>query len=278
MNNIRLIVSDMDGTLLNSKKNISEKSLNVINQLSEQSIIFAIGSGRNLHDLKHYAAQFLQPPPIISINGGLIYNEKQEVIYDQPLAIDVIKSLIHELDQFNVYYDLLGENLSYSNNREARKCLIQNILNTNNIKTKASDDHRYFDVQFVDYNDALFSRVNIYKFSVINFGEHDLEEIALHISDKIPCEISSSGANNIEINPIGVNKGEGIKKLCVYYSIDLKQVLAIGDNINDISMLETAGVFCAMQNSHPDILERSQYITNSNNEDGVANAILKLIK
>ncbi len=278
MHNIRLIVSDMDGTLLDSKKNISEKSLNVINQLSDLSIIFAIGSGRNLQGLKRYTAHFQQPLPLITINGGLIYNEKQEIIFDQPLALDTINSLIHELDQFNIYYDLLGENATYSNNRESRKRFIQNILNANNIKANAAHDNRYLDVQFVDYNDALFSTVNIYKFSVINFGEHDLKKIARHISNKIPCEISSSGPNNIEINPFGVNKGQGIKTLCQYYSISLNDVLAIGDNINDISMLETAGIFCAMQNSHPDILERSQHVTDSNNDDGVANAILKLIK
>ena len=104
---------------------------------------------------------------------------------------------------------------------------------------------------------------------------YDINERLNQIED---IEITSSWFNNVEIMHKGVNKGEALKALINYLGIDKDEVIAFGDNYNDLPMLELAGIGVVMGNANDEVKEKGDYITAKNTEDGVAKAIYKFLK
>ena len=255
----KLIVLDVDGTLVNDKKQITEKTMLAIKKAQKENIIVTIASGRPLSGLQEYTSLFGNVY-YITYNGASIMNLKENIIYE--------KHILKETSDEIINYCL---NDSYPKDNNLNIIVWNdNVLYVN----KINDDILFYEktsgmkaIVFQDYN---FLKVN----KIIIYGENKyLQVVKKHFKNNknINCEFSS--ANYLEFFDINVSKGNALKILGNLLNIHQEELVAIGDNFNDLSMIEYAGLGIAMGNSPQEIKDKSKVVTLTNEKDGVAFAI-----
>lgn len=261
----RLFVTDADGSLFNSNSEISDKNKEAIKEVISRGVIFTIATGRMFSSILPYAYAININAPVISYNGALIkdiYTKK--VYYYNPIqtedAIFAIRSLKESGYHINLYIDdeLYVEEITDR---------VEWYLSFNNVTVNAVGDLEEFLKRTGSVTAKIYALNDMKNPISIDTKVYD------EISKKLT--ISTSGGGHLEINAKGVSKGNALKTLANMYSIKREQVVAIGDNLNDLSMIEYAGLGIAMGNA-PDIVKiKADYTTLSNDEDGVAHVIDK---
>lgn len=236
---------DLDDTLLNSKKNISERNKNAIIKCSEMG--YKIGyitarSPRKMHE-------FLENLPcdcIAYYNGACIYAENKmiaEYIIEYKDAIAFIRNIEKKvpLNELSAYF----EPLCYRNGKVIN-CVSGEIM-SNDIYSAPQ------------YN---FQRIRLV------FDEYDISEIIT--SD---MQYQTTVDKSVIITNIKANKGKALETLMRYYNLSKNQAISFGDDINDIPMLQASGIGVAMGNAVKEVKNAANYVTLSNDEDGVAEYI-----
>lgn len=261
----KLFVTDADGSLLNSSSQISETNKEAVNEIISKGVIFTIATGRMFSSILPYALQLKVNAPIISYNGALIKDAyTKKVYYYNPIqpddAIFAIRLLKESGYQTNLYIDdkLYVEEI---NDR------VKWYLSFNDVTVNAVGNLEEFIKKTGNGTAKIYA---------INDLQNPLS-IEPHIYDEI-CKklvVSSSGGGHLEINARGVSKGNALKTLANMYDIKRDNVIAIGDNLNDLSMIEYAGIGIAMGNAPELVKIKADYTTATNDEDGIANAISK---
>lgn len=269
----KLIVIDMDGTLLNDKHDVSLENKIAIKEAIDRGIKVAIATGRIFTSARFYANLIESNAPIIACNGAIIRNhQKDEVIYSNTMqkedAIAVIK-ICKEMDIYFHFYDQENfylEEIKYSSlkyqdwNEKQRKEEQVKII-------KLQDA-----VEYLQQND-----VGVLKICIIDDQIEKLEKVKEKIAQFNSVEINKSWYNNIEVMNKGVSKGKGIEGLSRILGIHKQEIIAFGDNYNDLSMKDYVHTFVAMGNGEDYVKQQADYITESNNESGVAKGIRKIV-
>lgn len=256
----KLIVLDCDGTLLNSKKEISERTSSTLKAVISKGVKVMIASARPFYRLKPILKQLgidMCDQYTISFNGGLITNNTEsETVFSSGFSIQQIKEVIST-------GAVLGTNMFLY----ARDAVFSNI---NDEKYKKNNPDVSFNV--VDlYN---FNLEQIYKIAYVNTPEETLKlrtKLPVEILDNY--EITSSVPQFIEIVPKGITKSGALKIIGQRLGIESKDIIAFGDQENDIPMIAYAGCGVAMGNSPNIVKDKASFITTTNDEDGVAVAI-----
>lgn len=287
----KLIAIDLDGTLLNSYGIVSEKNKKALNIAKEKGIEVVLASGRSTNSVKNIANDIGSCNYIICGNGSLIYNlPKDEIIYDKFIDKKKALQIIDVCEQNSIYYNIytenmvIAKNLSYNvlfyhqenarkpDNKKTKINIVQNIYeyvekleNQNILKITISD------------NDSIIFNGIIRKLREIK--DIDVLDVA-HMSRKM----IKNGTEEVlleyyytEITNKSVDKWYAVEHLMQELNIKKEEVLAIGDNVNDKIMIENAGCGVAMGNSAPYIKEIADVVVVDNNQDGVAEAINRVI-
>lgn len=271
--NSKLIAIDMDGTLLNSQNKISSKNILAINKASELGVQVVLCTGRIFTSALYYANALKLNTPIIACNGAFIADKDgSEAIYANPISIDCSKKVIHMAEKEGIYYHFYDDSKFYA--RELTKT-VENYYRWNIDK----DDKDRLNITIVDNPLQIVEseKINVYKFVFVEDDREKLIRFRSKLSQIEGIEVSSSWWNNMEIMNKGVSKGNALSVLCKLLDIDSQNVMAIGDNENDIPMLKFAGTGVAMGNGEDIVKEMADYVTDTNDNDGVANAINKFI-
>lgn len=263
----KLIAIDMDGTLLNSNKEISNKTIQAITRANNMGINVVLSTGRILSSAQIYAKRLNLNNHILACNGAIIVDGNKNVVHSIPMGLEAVEKVIILGEKYKTYFHFYNEKSLYSNH------YVQEIVDY------YSERDQKIDINiFKDYNEiAMNKELNIYKFLFI---DNDTEKLSILKSELDQVEdlgITKSWINNIEVMDKDVSKGLGLKHLCNLLNISSEQVIAIGDNENDLSMIEFAGLGVAMGNGNEIVKSKADYITSSNDEDGVANVIEKFI-
>lgn len=270
---IRLIAVDMDGTLLNSKKELTERSLNTLREAHNHGILVVPSTGRMAQGLPEYIKQLSFVRYIITINGGVVWDLQENV----------------SLHEANIPYERAIEVMEFVQKYDA--------INDCYCNGEAIMDRRFMDL--IDYHipDALaavirrsrklvdgyidFMRNKHADIQKIQMFFHDNEKRLAAIQELTEAfpelTLACSQTFNIELNAASANKGNALTILCRQLGIDIEKTMAFGDGGNDKAMLLAAGYAVAMENGTDDIKAVADYVTQSNDEDGVACAIEKLI-
>lgn len=269
----KLIAIDMDGTLLNSLHEISDRNKIAIKTAAEKGIKIVITTGRIFTSAKFYANLLGIETPIISCNGAYIREFRENnIIYDSPINLDDCINVLNEAEKSGIYYHLYDSqnfyvkelkysSLKYSkwNSQQKPEDRINIHVDPNLIQTLKREKPKIYKIVLMDENKETLSNLkNVIK-SIRNI------------------EIDSSWYNNLEVMNKGVSKGNALKNLCNILGINSNEVVAIGDNYNDMSMFEFSGYSIAMGNAEKEVKVMADYITDTNDNDGVAKAIEKLI-
>jgi hypothetical protein len=263
----------MDGTLLSSAKEVSERNKRVLRAATDKGVQVVISTGRIFTSARYYAKLLGLITPIISCNGAYVCEyHRKNVLYENSMELIDFKEVVSVLEDNDMYYHF------YDNNNFYTKELKYSSLNYYNWNQRQKPGDRV-NIEIVDNPIRLVEERNskIYKIVVIDSDKNKLENIRKLLSKNSNIEIVSSWNDNIEIMNKGVTKGRALEKLCELFNVSRDEVIAIGDNYNDISMLEFAGTAVAMGNGEEQVKKIADLVTDTNDNDGVAKAIEKLL-
>lgn len=242
-NDIKLIALDIDGTLINSKGEISTYTKRVINEAQKKNTHIVLTTGRPFPFCTGIANQLDITSYIITNNGAEIWKDESEVIARHFMN----PNRIEELWQIGNHYDLLTWMVSPTE------------LFRHSTRPKCFLEFEWLKFGFGNLNEKMMTLL-----------QHTLSRYD-------DLEVTSSSLTNIEINCKGVNKIVALKKVCHKLNIPLENVMAIGDNLNDLQMIKQVGYGIAVDNALVELKETARYVTTSNDEDGVAQAIEKYV-
>lgn len=280
----KLIVTDMDGTLLNDDKEISEGNLKAIRMVRGMGIRFAFLSGRQYKFLKEVKEKYDIDVDTIGLNGAEIRNEKGEIIWSRFIKKDVAKRIAKVLNKENAVSKIYVNNMVVANKPNSLDKIIDDIIishghEINDEMVESQYVRLYGKSKVVNDLSEFLDEVNcdIEKIEVINPDRNVLDKISEEIKMVADVFITSSYKLNIEIMHKDVNKGSAIKEFGDYLGIKTDEIMAFGDNLNDLEMIEAAGLGIAMENAVDLAKAKANYITLNNNDDGVAHAIKKFI-
>ncbi len=258
----KLVALDMDGTLLNSSKVITERSISAIKKAGERGVKVCLSTGRPLCGVKEHLARLELTTPVITCNGALVAAPAGEVIYRCPLEAESARVIWQQGAEWNT-----------------TMCLwVGDRLYVNRIDTRTDDYRRLSGVDPVQVDDITpLAAEGISKILWYDTAQN-VEQFKKRLADRLNCPVSyvTSDPRFLEFTHESVSKASALCRLAEYFGIQREQVMAIGDGENDLSMLEYAGLGVAMGNASPAVKARCGYITDTNDRDGAAKAIEQL--
>lgn len=265
----KLVAIDMDGTLLNSENKVSNKTREALMMAKEQGIHIILSTGRILKSALYYSKALDLKNPIVASNGAIIVDELGNTIFKKPIENNLVKDIVNLAREEDIYYHFYDESKFYSHVRVDE---VLKFYNEGNNSTSI-DLEVFNDIDEIVNN----KNINIYKFLFVDENNEKLKKLRSKLDSMGNIDTSSSWANNIEAMGHNVSKGEALRELCNKLDISPSEVIAIGDSENDLSMFKFAGLGVAMGNGDKSIKEQADYITDSNNEEGVAKVIEKFV-
>lgn len=272
MHDIRLIASDMDGTLFNSRHEISDRNAAAILEAQKKGVLFALCTGR----ISQYGALHVNDKgiscPVIGGNGGAIWDDtKKEIISQHPIEADIAMAVDDLLHHYGMlYYAFLADNIVSSDEK----------INHPNASWKDGAMTKAYGIPFGGGREKMRNAVENeqpFKFFVARQPDDVYEKVLAEVKKIKGIYVTSAGKNSIEIMKDGVNKCSGVEELAAMYGIPMEKVMTMGDYDNDIPMIRAAGLGVAMGNALDEVKACADYVTDTNDNDGVAKAIEKFV-
>ncbi len=261
---LKLVAIDLDGTLLNSDKQISNRNREAIVEAQKHGIIVAISSGRFLGTAVVYAKE-CGVRYVIACNGALVYDlHAGKCLYENLLNASRTMEIVEFLDRANISYNVFTNEKLYIKQSQLGNNYY--VLNNSRVPERLRVNYNVFDKLASVLDKVSVTKIEVYSQDVEYVKK--VKELAGTLLYEV--DITSSGADNFDIVAKGVNKGCALKFLASSLNISREEIAAIGDNENDCSMINYAGFGIAMSNGTSEIKNVADIITASNDEDGVA--------
>lgn len=287
---IKLIASDMDGTLLNNDLVVPEENISAIKEAQKAGIEFMIATGRDIHEALPLLEKYHLHPAYITLNGAQVFDENEKVQVELPLNLEVSHQIISTLRKYKLYFEMVTNQGIFSNSKVQRINNIANLITNLNPDTPfklaialSSARLELMKIQYIKDYDELLARPAINIFKIIAFDSNHPNNLISVKNDLINefnsnIIITSSSKFNIEINDIHAQKGIALKKYADKKGISSDEIMTLGDNINDTTMIQYAKYSVAMENAVDSIKKIANYVTTRNDQAGVAKAIKKAIQ
>lgn len=263
---IKLLALDLDDTLLDSGLKIAPDCITAIQAARARGVRVTISTGRMYRSALPYAQQLEIDVPLITYQGAWVKNSlTEEVLYYEPLGYELSKQIMEFFRGMGVHYhsyfndELCMEQLSeegnfYSHLAGVKPHIVEDLiieLNRNEaMKIMAITDNQKVLLEMESELRSRFSQ-------------------SLYITRSKPCYL--------EVMSRLASKANALQVIANHYGIDRKEVMAVGDSYNDIDMIEWAGLGVAMGNAFDPVKEAANFVTATNDEDGVAEAIRRFI-
>jgi Cof subfamily protein (haloacid dehalogenase superfamily) len=283
---MRCISIDMDGTLLTNEQTVSFENVNAIREAQSQGITVVLNTGRAYDGAQKPLEGTGLELPIICYNGAEIRSIEGDILHAIYLDDQQVQSIKGILDAEGIYYQLFTNKGVFTHDYEGTIDLIIDMMKSSNPNLTEEELHvgakRQFEslsLKAVDNFDELLAdkSLHVYKFLSFSFDEERLERAASSAESVQKIVVTSSGKENLEINHEDAQKGLALETFVAQTGLDMKQTAAIGDNYNDVSMFKKASYSIAMGNADEKIKQQVSFVTKSNEHDGVAHAIYKLM-
>ncbi|THE13852.1 HAD family phosphatase [Bacillus timonensis] len=284
---MRLIASDLDGTLLNENSKVSEANVRAIQKAIDKGVKFVVVTGRSYDAAKMPIEEVGIACPIITLNGASSFDINGNVLRDIPMDKSICKKVhtaCHNGEMYTEFFTNKGL-FSFGRDRFIDRMTrwwktVNPYLTDEEINQKIEQRFQDESVQFVEDYEQLEALKDLKIYKLLSFAEEEnnYQQVYNELKDEAGVVITSSGYLNLEFNHPEAKKGLALQELAKSMGIDMKDVMSMGDNLNDKSMLEMAGRGVAMGNADPEILNLCKYTTKTNEEDGVAFAIEEMLK
>lgn len=283
---MKLIAIDLDGTLLSSEMEITEVSLEAMKEARAQGNKVMICSGRAPEDIQQILKEYDFPLPLAGSNGSVVQiggQVLQSISMNREDAAAIAEKLDDEGAPYRIYTNK-GIYIPADWSKRVKRTMEKEQIRVEGLpgevyqhiteQPEKSDLIHFFD----HWREVLDKReLAIQKFFVLTLNTSVKTALGSYFEEMPSVALTSSHPLNIEVMDQKANKGNALKFVAAHYGISLKDTMAIGDNFNDVPMLEVAGLSVAMENAAPQVKELCDTVTLSNNENGVAHAITKYI-
>lgn len=284
---IKLIASDMDGTLLNAQMQISKENADAIRYANSKGVEFMVATGRNRQEAIAALKDAGIDCAMINLNGALIYDKKGDLRFTMPISSVETDTILDYFDANQIYYEVCTNKGILSESQAQRienfASMLANTLEHLTYKmaiAMASSNLKLLAINYVDSIRQELKQPDVQVLKIICFssqGDKVLGKVAKNVNDIADVAVTSSGPFNVEINNKNAQKGIAVGYVAKSRGIEPKDIMTIGDSLNDASMIQLAGVSFAMGNAAMEIKEYAKYITDTNLENGVAKAIYRAI-
>jgi hypothetical protein len=262
---IRLLALDLDGTLMESDSVISPRVRQAIAAAQQRDVVVTLATGRMLDFTLPFARDLSITAPLICYQGGLIQAPDSETpLYMATMEPALAREVLEWQAQHGWHLILYADDKAFLHERRHPKTFYHDMLGEQLV--------------WVDDLPPVLERHKPVKFIVfVEPHEADTVEAELQQRFGTRMEVTRSHALIVEGNPLGVSKGDALQRLADHLDIPQTQVMAIGDQDNDIPMLAWAGVGVAMSNGSPASKAVADWIAPSLTEDGAAVAIERFV-
>ena len=270
MPDIKIIVLDLDGTLLTSDKKISPRNYAALEQAAEKGIHIVPSTGRFYDGMPAVVRELPFVRYAITVNGAEIYDAREDrVLHRAEMTPAQAEEVFAFLDTLPVVYDCYQDGWGWM-----EKSLYDragDFIEDPKVLSMVKD----LRTPVEGFRELIRSRNRGVQKVQMFFKDMDKRAESLPLlRQRFPgLNVTSSITNNLELNSLDAHKGVALLKLCDILGVDPAQTMAFGDGLNDITMLQTAALGVAMDNAYPEVKEAANFITDTNDHDGVAKAI-----
>ncbi|MBN2604634.1 MAG: HAD family phosphatase [Bacilli bacterium] len=267
---IKMAVFDLDGTLLNSNLQVSEANLQAIKELRETGVRVVIATGRPEQLVKPYTDVLEMEDNLIMYNGSVIGHPfKEERLYSLALPKQSARAII----EYCYHHGHIV--MSYTKDYLISKPNFRvTFFEKRNELLPEKDRAIFKDIPDLD---DIIEHNEINKLLIIEKDWEKYKKMREDLSVFTDCSLVKSQNSFLDVNPLGASKGTALAFLAKSYGYKPEEIIAFGDQDNDVSMLEYAGTSVAMGNACTEAKNVADYITLSNDNDGVAHGIYKYI-
>lgn len=259
MSEIKLIAIDLDDTLLRNDLTISPRAKNAIQRAVEKGTAVTLATGRMFRSALPFALELGLDLPLITYQGALVKYADGKEVYNRPLRIDTTMELLRFIKPYQYHINLYINDELYMEN-------------------DSPEGQRYLKIARVPVHfvDNLEENTKSEPSKIVIIAQpHDLERLHKDLdgtfADKV--NITRSKPHFLEISHLEATKGQALQRLAESRNLTAQQVMAIGDSMNDLDMIQYAGFGVAMENALPEIKKYARYVTKHNDDDGVAEII-----
>ena len=270
---IRIVALDLDGTLLDSQKRLSPRNHAALERAAARGVLVVPTTGRFFGMMPEAVRDLPFVRYAITINGAQVYDRvRDEAIVREEIPLDTAVGIMELLDSYDVIYDCYRDNwgwmtaalqakaADYATDEHYLKMVREFRRPVPELKAHLRETAAAGGVQKV----MLFSRRGDGEAAI-------LDAIRGEMAERFPeIRVTASTGNNLELNSSGAHKGNALRRFAEHLGFALENCAAFGDGLNDLSMVQAAGLGVAMANAVPEVKAAAARITLSNDEDGVA--------
>lgn len=270
---IKLIALDLDGTLLTTDKKLTDYSRRVLTKAIEQGCEVVVSSGRPISAIPKELVEFPGMRYMVTANGARIVDLKEKkTLYENLLPVETAAKVLDVLAQYDDIYEIFVDGIGYTkaegmarleeyfSNPAMREYMMETRIPVEDVKAT-----------LYKYNKPLDKVQGIF------LSREEKKPAAKQLAEIPGLEVTGAFGFNHEINAAGTSKGLALKVLGELIGIATEEMMACGDGMNDYDMLQTVGLSVAMANGHPEVKEMADYVTETNDENGVAKAIERFV-
>lgn len=264
---IKLVAIDLDDTLLDPELQISRHCLEIIRQVQDKGVLVTLATGRMYRSALPYARLLQVDVPLITYQGALVKNSRSgEILYNKPVPFAEAVKVMDFFHQAGIHYH----------------CYFDDQLCMERLTKDGKDYSELAGVEpvlFEDLREMAKKRETLKILSVV----HD-KRLIEDLQDGLTARYSPSQLNitrskpyYLEVMHPQATKGDALRVVADHYGIAREEVMALGDSYNDLAMIEWAGLGVAMGNARDEVKQAAAYVTHSNEEEGVAEALYKFV-
>ncbi len=283
---MRLIATDLDGTLLNPEHEVSEENIKAIRRAQDKGVEVIVATGRTYFDAFSICEKFGLETYLISYNGAVIHAKDGQKIASLTMDRNDVQYMVKWLEGKDYYYEVSTDKKIYmpSNATEILHREAEGLKGT-----EFELDPIYFEetldqifsqsgmTPVKNYEEIMSADEGIYKVFCFSFDDKKRQIAINQFAEMKQFLMTSSMTNNFELGHRDASKGNALKIVADRLGISLDRAMAIGDNYNDVSMMKIVKFSVAMGTAKNDIKELCSFVTHGNDKHGVAHAIEKFI-
>ncbi|MEG2073130.1 MAG: HAD family hydrolase [Angelakisella sp.] len=272
---MKLFASDLDGTLLDSRHAISKVNLEAIGALEDSGVTFAIATGRAYLDVVDIMTKYHLHAAVICCNGACVYGDDGKIISKNALPLSLLNEICAMLTRSDIFFALnspvtINVKPDWEDALEKERPYAAEA----DFAAMKSEFMSQAGLRYVDSYDEFFcGESDCCSISVMCMAKEKLERLTSFARTKESISLTSSGNGSLEIALKGSSKADGLRHLAGSMGIAMSETGAAGDNFNDLELLEVAAVSFAMENAPDEIKRITHFVTSSNEQNGVAEAI-----
>lgn len=285
---IKVIASDMDGTLLGDDHKPAPETLAAVKKACDAGIRFMIATGRNFPGAMAELKDAELVCDYIVGSGAEVRNPQQEVVVTHPISIELCRAIYEEIRDYPLSVTFCTDGYDYKigtpEEIEESLMLQMQLFFSNQPREELAKSETYRRIKkstrsMSDMDELEAAGVPVYKLFLYSEDKAMLDEMNVQLQRNKDIAVASSFPTNLEITDVKAQKGPVLKEYIESLGYTMDEVMVLGDSLNDLSMISMDfGATVAMANADPEVKSAAKYITKSNTEFGVAYAIEELLK